>query len=199
MIKKNKKFPTIGCCGIDCGLCPRYYTEGKSRCPGCYGHNFIKVMGQKCSFITCCAEKNKFEVCGECNEFPCKKFNTKWFGSDAFDSFVTHRKAVSNQYLVKEHNIGSFLKQQNKRIKLLEKMLNQYNEGRSKSFYCLSTALLSIEGIEQALGSARKKIKILEIKENDFKSKAKILKEALQEIANKEDIKLKLNKPPNWK
>jgi hypothetical protein len=25
--------PTIGCCGIDCGLCPRYYTDGPSRCP----------------------------------------------------------------------------------------------------------------------------------------------------------------------
>jgi hypothetical protein len=32
-----KKYPTIGVCGLDCGLCPRYYTIGPSRCPGCAG------------------------------------------------------------------------------------------------------------------------------------------------------------------
>jgi hypothetical protein len=114
-------------------------------------------------------------------------------------SFVTHRQAVSNLHLIKEQGMELFLKQQKKRIILLEKMLNQYNEGRSKSFYCLSTALLSIEGIEQALDSADKRIRNSGIKDNDFKSKAKILKEAIQEIAVKEKIKVKLHKPPNWK
>jgi len=196
---EHKKLPAIGCCGIDCGLCPRYYTEGRSKCPGCYGPNFIEVMGQACSFITCCVKKRGFENCGECNDFPCTKFNNKWFGKDAYDSFVTHRKAISNLHLIKEQGMELFLKQQKKRIRLLEEMLNRYNEGRSKSFYCLSTALLSIEGIEQALDSANKKIRISGIKENDYKSKAKILKEALQEVAGQENIKLKLHKPPNWK
>ncbi|MDR3149386.1 MAG: hypothetical protein LBT88_05150 [Oscillospiraceae bacterium] len=26
----SKAFPTIGCCRIDCGLCPRFYTSGTS-------------------------------------------------------------------------------------------------------------------------------------------------------------------------
>jgi len=37
MEEKLKIYNTIGCCGIDCGLCPRFYTKGDSVCPGCGG------------------------------------------------------------------------------------------------------------------------------------------------------------------
>jgi len=40
MKEKLKKFETIGCCGIDCGLCPRFHTTGTSACPGCGGLEF---------------------------------------------------------------------------------------------------------------------------------------------------------------
>ena len=69
MNKLEKKYPTIGCCGIDCGLCPRYYTEGKSRCPGCFGPQFMDIMGQSCSFITCCV-KNKNHKAKYPDNFP---------------------------------------------------------------------------------------------------------------------------------
>ena len=55
----DKQFFTVGCCGLDCGLCPRFYTQGSSRCPGC---------------------------CGECSDFPCPKFDRE---TGAVDSFVT--------------------------------------------------------------------------------------------------------------
>jgi hypothetical protein len=35
-----KSFSYVGCCGIDCGLCPRFHTNGPSACPGCDGDNF---------------------------------------------------------------------------------------------------------------------------------------------------------------
>jgi hypothetical protein len=42
--KPVKIYPTIGACGLDCGLCTRYYTVGPSRCPGCCGpDSFTKV------------------------------------------------------------------------------------------------------------------------------------------------------------
>lgn len=40
MTDKMKKYETIGYCGIDCGLCPRYHTKGDSVCPGCGGLYF---------------------------------------------------------------------------------------------------------------------------------------------------------------
>jgi len=46
-----KQHPTLGSCGLDCGLCPRYYTAGSSRCPGCCGPGFFDAH-PSCSFIT---------------------------------------------------------------------------------------------------------------------------------------------------
>lgn len=197
--QKNKKNPTIGCCGIDCGLCPRYYTEGKTRCPGCFGENFIQVMGQSCSLISCCFKVKKFETCGKCNDFPCEKFNNEWFGENAYDSFVTHKKAMSNLYFIKSHGFKEFLRQQKKRMQYLNIFLGQFNEGRSKNLFCLSSAILSINGLKESLDCAKREIEKKGILKNDLKSKAKILKKCLFKIADEESIELKLNKPSHWK
>ena len=70
MTGKLKKYETIGCCGIDCGLCPRFHTTGDSACPGCGGLNF-KEKHPSCGFLTCCAIKNGREVCSDCSHYPC--------------------------------------------------------------------------------------------------------------------------------
>jgi hypothetical protein len=57
-----KAYPTLGCCGLDCGLCSRYYTVGTSRCPGCCGPEFFDKM-PSCAYITCCVKKKGLEVC----------------------------------------------------------------------------------------------------------------------------------------
>ena len=38
-MKNMKNYPSIACCGIDCGLCPTHYTKGPTRCPGCGGQD----------------------------------------------------------------------------------------------------------------------------------------------------------------
>lgn len=70
-----KRYPTLAACSLGCGLCPRYYTVGKSRCPGCCGPGFGKKH-PTCSFITCSVKKRGLETCGECAEVPCSMFNT---------------------------------------------------------------------------------------------------------------------------
>jgi hypothetical protein len=156
-------------------------------------------MGQTCSFITCCVKNKNLETCGECKEFPCPKFNSKWFGKDAYDSFVTHKQTMNNLANIKRIGMEKFLNHQKKRIDFLVEMLNDFNDGRSKNFYCISTALLSIQGIKEALKNARIKIIKMNIQKKDNKSKAKILKKNLLKIAQKEDVKIKLDKPPSWK
>ena len=64
----NKQYSTIGCCGIDCGLCPRFYTQGSSACPGCGGKDFAEKH-PSCGYLTCCSVKRNLEVCAQCNEF----------------------------------------------------------------------------------------------------------------------------------
>jgi len=64
MAEPLKKYNTIGCCGIDCGLCPRFNAKGDSVCSGCGGINF-KEKHPSYGFITYCVIKNGFEVCSD--------------------------------------------------------------------------------------------------------------------------------------
>lgn len=142
-----KKYPTIGCCGIDCGLCPRYYTDGSSRCPGCNGEGF-DLVHPSCGFITCCVKKHSLEACGECGDFPCKKFDKE---TGEKDSFVTHRRVIQNQRLIAEIGIEAFIQQQKKRINFLSTALDRCDDGKSKNFLCLAAALLSVDSLDEAL------------------------------------------------
>ena len=186
-----KTYPTIGCCGLDCGLCPRYYTVGHSRCPGCAGPNFFNKH-PSCSFITCCVKKKNLEVCGECPEFPCSKFKSEeeyqqWEGSS---SYPPDKKIPSNLNFIKEHGIKKFIEQQRNRIQLLETMIKNFDDGRSKSFFCRAAALLDLKSLKSSLDKAVRKIKTDKIKRSDVKNKAKILKETINETALKEGIEL---------
>ncbi len=188
-----KKYQTLGCCGLDCGLCPRYYTEGSSRCPGCCGPDFFNKH-PSCGHITCCVKKKNLEVCAECNDFPCQKFDS-WFGNEAYDSFVTHKKAEPNLDFIRKHGVEKFIEQQKERIKFLKDMLEGFNEGRSRSFYCIAAALLPVDDVKNSLESAKKEVKTLGLRKDDIKSKAKILKKAIQDVADRKGIDLKLRKP----
>jgi hypothetical protein len=186
----GKKIPTLGCCGLDCGLCPRFYTEGSSKCPGCYGVDF-ENKHPSCSFITCCVKKKGLEVCGECSDFPCPKFDKE---TGETDSFITHRKVILNQNFIKESGIAVFIEQQNRRMSLLQTMLECYDDGSCKSFYCLATTLLSLKNLNESLLKADKEIKEKSVGKEDLKGRAKILREILNQCASEENVELKLRK-----
>jgi hypothetical protein len=187
----KKTYPTIGCCGLDCGLCPRFYTVGHSRCPGCVGPNFFSKH-PSCSFITCCVKKKNLEVCGQCPEFPCSKFKSdeeyeQWEGSS---SYPPPKKIPQNLNFIKKHGIEKFIKQQRRRIKLLETMIKNFDDGRSRSFFCRAATLLDLTSLTISLDKATQKIKTDKIKQNDVKKKAQVLKEIINEIAFKEGVEL---------
>ncbi|MGA1978253.1 MAG: DUF3795 domain-containing protein [Bacteroidales bacterium] len=186
-----KKYPTIGVCGLDCGLCPRYYTAGPSRCPGCGGPDFLKKH-PSCSFITCCVNKKNLEVCAECPDFPCSKFKSdeEYLHSKESSSYPPGRKIMPNLKFIKEHGIEKFTEDQKKRIKLLETMIKDFDEGRSRSFFCKATALLDLTSLEDSLDKAIKIIKSKNIKPDDVKLKAKSLKEILNEVAFNNGVEL---------
>jgi hypothetical protein len=191
MNKLTKTYPTIGVCGLDCGLCPRYYTVGTSRCPGCCGPDFFNKH-PSCSFITCCVKKKNLEVCAECSEFPCSKFkgDEEYQQLEQSSSFPPDKKVISNLNFIKEHGVKKFIDQQEKRIRLLETMIENFNDGRSKSFFCKAAALLDLTSLENSLGDVTRKIKTNNIKSNDIKTQAKILKNILNDIALKEGVEL---------
>lgn len=171
-----KKYPLVGCCGISCGLCPRFQSKAKSRCLGCGPDAHCSY----CSIFRCCVMKRKYQTCADCNEFPCEKFD-KWFDAD---SFVTHQKCLPNIKKIKKVGIKEFLREQAERKKILEIMLEKYNPGQCMSLYCLASALMSVESLKMALKQ------IEGVKKNEPKS-FKIL---IQELAGKEKISLKLRR-----
>jgi hypothetical protein len=185
-----KRYPTIAACGLDCGLCPRYYTAGKSRCPGCCSPDFAKKH-PTCSFITCCVKKKGLEVCGECPEFPCAKFkSSEEYRAAESSSYPPARKMLPNLHFIRKHGVARFVEQQRRRIRLLESMLGGFDDGRSRSFYCRAAALLVPRGMEGALRKAQRQIDARGFPSQDAKARARLLRALLNERANREGIEL---------
>ena len=143
-------YPTIGCCGLDCGLCPRYYTEGSSRCPGCGGEGF-EQKHPSCGFLTCCVKKQGLSVCAECGEFPCKRFDKE---TGEYDSFILHRLVMPNQRKIAEMGIDEYVRSQESRMQFLDTAIRRFNDGRSKNYFCIAATLLTVESLNTALARA---------------------------------------------
>jgi hypothetical protein len=184
MTDKLKKYSTIACCGIDCGLCPRFHTKGNSACPGCGGLNF-KEKHPSCGFLTCCVTKNGLEVCSDCKDYPCRRFEPERQG---FDSFVTHKKMFTNLDFIKNNGMNCFLEQQKTRMNILADFLTDCDDGRSKNFFCISCALIPLDELQQI---HRFMISLPCL--SAVKEKNKMLKDRLQIQAKNLKLDLKLN------
>jgi len=146
---KKRIYPQFSACGLNCGLCSRYYTDGESRCPGCAGDGFLDVH-PACGILSCCQRKG-FDYCFECEEFPCKKYDT-WGDTD---SFITHKNYLADMKKAKEIGIEAYKVELNLKIKVLEDLLTNYNDGRRKSFYCLAINLLDLDDIDFIMDKIR--------------------------------------------
>ena len=107
----------------------------------------FKEKHPSCGFLTCCVIKNGFEVCSDCNDFPCKRFDAE---KDGFDSFVTHKKVFSNLDFIKRNGIDLFNDKQKIRMSILTEFLTNFDDGRSKSFFCISCALLPLDKLQES-------------------------------------------------
>jgi hypothetical protein len=86
-----------------------------------------------------------------------------------------------NVDFIKEHGINRFIDEQKKRIKLLERMIDNFDDGRSRRFFCKAACLHDLTSLESALNEAIQRIKTDNIKQDDTKGKAKILREILNQ------------------
>jgi hypothetical protein len=189
-VEQLKTYPTIGVCGLDCGLCPRYYTVGPSRCPGCGGSGFSDKH-PSCSFITCCVKKG-LEVCGLCPEFPCPKFESEeeYRQVALSSSYPPSRNVLSNLRFIREEGIEEFVRRQDKRIGLLETMIEGYDDGRSRSFFCRAAALLEVKALESSLDEAKTSMRAGGSRTGDTVNKTKVLRGILEAAALREGIEL---------
>ena len=181
---KTREYPLFSACGLNCGLCPRHYTEGSSRCPGCADVGFSKVH-PPCGLLSCCQRKN-LEYCFDCDEFPCKKYD----GADLSDSFITHKNQIVDMEKAKQIGMNAYSNELNEKIGILEELLNHYNDGRRKNLYCVAINLLELHDIKAVITQLKSNVNA----EMTIKEKAVIAVQLFEEIAEQRGVSLKLRK-----
>ena len=181
---KTRAYPQFSACGLNCGLCPRYHTAGPSRCPGCAGEGFSEVH-PPCGILSCCLRRG-IEYCFECGEYPCKKYD----GADTSDSFTTHKNQFRDMDRAGQMGMEAYAAGLNEKMELLNLLLERYDDGRRKGFYCLAVNLLELpdikgvmERLDGAVGGA-----------SDIKDRAKAAVRLFNETAEQKGVSLKLRK-----
>jgi hypothetical protein len=124
------------------------------------------------------------EACGQCPEFPCPKFKSEeQYEREESSSYPPARKVLPNLRFIREEGLEKFLRQQRRRIALLETMIDRHDDGRSRSFFCRAAALLDPEDLK---GSLEKAKKATAGSRSDAAHRAKVLRGMLEEVASAE-------------
>ncbi|MEL7570258.1 MAG: DUF3795 domain-containing protein [Eubacteriaceae bacterium] len=180
-----REYPLFSLCGLNCGLCPRYHTQGESKCPGCGGEDFNKKH-PSCAVINCNKKHDNVHFCYMCSSYPCGKYL-----SNDKDSFITYKNVTKDFNFAQKEGVNNYIKILNEKIIILEFLLNNYNDGRRKNFYCLAVNLLNLEDLIDIVDEIKNNISRQEIKHNE---KINLIIDLLTKKADKRKIELKLRK-----
>jgi hypothetical protein len=188
----DAQYVEIGVCGLSCRLCPAYIRTTKSRCPGCKTEF---RFGGPCKMLHCKQLKEQgIEFCWDCGvSDSCEIWAKHREMGKQYDSPKCYQTLEKDIAFAQEHRVREFEKTQKAREKLLRTMIDEFNEGRSKSYFCIAATVMNIDELEQAIKKARTDVKDVKDVE-DVKEKAKIMHMILDEIAEEKGYLLKLRK-----
>lgn len=185
MKKYQRQHPCFALCGLNCGLCPIHHM--KNGCPGCGGGE----GHQKCAIVTCSLQHGGVEYCFQCGQYPCEKYRS--FAE--YDSFITHQTRKRDFERAGEIGLEAYLDELREKIKIVEQLLAQYNDGKRKSFFCLAVNLLPLRDVQAVMEQIREQgTDAMEIKE-----KSAFAVRLFQEIAAERNVPLKLKRKPKEK
>ncbi len=147
-------------------------------------------MGAACPFHTCAMKKKGIEFCGFCDEnLACARWGKFREMGKQHDSIVCYQKLEANIAFILKKRIDELEKKKKTRENLVRSMLSEFNDGRSKTFYCIAATILEIDELENVLEEAREKSIGF-----DLKAKSEVIHSLLNEIAEKRNYLLKLRK-----
>jgi len=149
----KREYPLFSLCGLNCGLCPRYHTNGTSKCPGCGGEDFY-LKHPSCAVINCSRKHGNSEYCYQCKLFPCEKYT-------------------------------------NEKVEILRFLLDNFNDGKRKNFYCLAVNLLELEDLREIAAEIKDKISSMASSDKDKIQKIVLL---FQNKAGEYGVDIKLRK-----
>lgn len=154
MVKEyTREYPLFSLCGLNCGLCPRYQSQGSSRCPGCGGRDF-HLKHPSCAVIACSKKHGDVAYCYLCMEYPCDKYQNP---ADK-DSFITYQNVQKDMQKAKEYGMEHYRAEMEEKISFLEFLIDHYNDGRRKNFYCIAVNLLDLADLNDIKEQIQKDI-----------------------------------------
>lgn len=186
MKEYKRDYPLFSLCGVNCGLCPRYHTDGGSKCPGCGGQDF-HLKHPTCSVITCNQKHDNVEYCFQCSSYPCPKYEQE----NMKDFFITHQNAITDFEKAKNLGIEAYKAELNEKVEILKFLLDNYNDGKRKNFYCIAINCLALTDIKEIMDKINKEISLQTI---EHKEKIARIISLFELKANEKNIKLALKK-----
>ena len=113
----------------------------------------------------------------------------KYQNIDKYDSFITHKRQKADLERVQKIGFEQYNLEQQEKIQILYYLLNNYNDGRRKNFFCVAVNLLELSELQEAMKQIQKndELSVLSIKEQ-----SSYIVDVFQKIADRRNIKLKL-------
>ena len=161
-------------CGLNCGLCPMFIGH---YCPGCGGGE----GNQSCKIARCGLDHGVTDYCFRCAGYPCQFYDR----IDDYDSFITHRRRRVDMARAQEIGLERYTEEQREKAAILAALLEGYNDGRRKSFYCLAVNLLDLPVLRRVMEA----LEGLSLKEGSA-----LAVRLLQEAAEEAGVSLKLRR-----
>lgn len=165
-------------CGLNCSLCPMNLDH---YCPGCGGGE----GNQSCSIAKCSFQHGNIAYCFQCESYPCERYEH----IDEFDSFITHRHQKQDMEKFKALGTDCYSAEQQRKKVLLNHLLNAYNDGRKKTFFCVAVNLLELDDLKHIIQVLDENTLHLSLKEN-----AAYAAKLFQEAAAAKNVTLKLRR-----
>ena len=121
-----------------------------------------------------------------CDEFPCKRIDNL----GEADSFVSHKNKINDLLKAKQNGIEVYKAELNEKVKILDELLKNYNDGRRKNFYCLAVNLLGLDDVKSVME------RLSDETETDVPIKERVATATrlFEETAAKRNISLRLRK-----
>lgn len=176
--KRNNQLLSL--CGLNCGLCPMMINK---YCPGCGGGE----GNQSCKIARCGMEHGTTDYCFQCAYYPCEKYNH----IDDFDSFITHYNQKANLEKASHIGINNYNKEQKEKIRILNFLLSNYNDGRKKTFFLVAVNLMDLNDLRELLAQIEHCPELVGL---TLKDQSSFVAQRIKKIADNRGIKLSLRK-----
>jgi len=104
---------------------------------------------------------------------------------------------------IKNHGLAAYQSELNQKVEILRYLLENYNDGRRKSFFCIAVNLLELEDIKEVMSNlklpslaetGRRRGHAVAPTNLTIKEKSQIAVQLFQDMAVKRNVELKLKK-----